>query len=51
MVTTSSYLERPIRRYEEALSDAEKIREAEHRAAAKERQRKALARGRQRPAA
>ncbi len=50
-MTTSSYLERPIRKYEEAISDAEKFREAERRAAAKEKQRKVRARHRQRPAA
>ena len=50
-MTTSSYLKRPLRKYEEALSDVEKTRVAEARAAAKAKQKKLRAASRHRPAA
>ncbi len=49
-MTTSSYLKRPIRNYEDAVSDVEKARKAERRAATAAKQRKRVAQ-RQRPAA
>lgn len=36
---TSSYLKRPLRKYEDALSDVEKVRAAEAHADAKTKQR------------
>ncbi len=50
-MTTSSYLKRPIRRYEDAVSDVEKARKAERRAAAAAKQRRKRVALRQRPAA
>ncbi len=50
-MTTSSYLKRPLRKYEEALSDVEKFRETERLAAARDRQKKARLAARRRPAA
>ncbi|MCH8861531.1 MAG: hypothetical protein IID51_03360 [Proteobacteria bacterium] len=49
-MTTSSYLKRPIRKYEDALSDVEKARKVERHAAAAAKQRKRVAQ-RHRPAA
>lgn len=50
-MTTSSYLKRPIRKYEDALSDVEKVRTAEALAAAKARQKVQRAKVRRRTAA
>lgn len=50
-MTTSSYLERPIRKYADAVSDVEKTRQAECRAEQKARLKKKHALRRQRPAA
>lgn len=50
-MTTSSYLKRPLRKYEDALVDVEKIRAAEARSTAKAKQKKQHAKLRQRPAA
>lgn len=50
-MATSSYLERPIRRYEEAILEVEKVREAGHCTGKKEELKKKRILPRQRPAA
>lgn len=51
MMTTSSYLKRPIRKYEDAVLEVEKARKAECRAAVAAKQKNRRSVSRQRPAA
>lgn len=50
-MTTSSYLKRPIRKYEDALSDVEKARKAERLSITAAKQKNKRAQARHRPAA